>query len=171
MKNILTNKWFKFSLVLIIYLLWAYWVGSWWLLILVPVIFDIYITKKVHWAFWKKKGVEKQTKTVEWIDALIFAVVAATLIRMFFFEAYTIPTSSMEKSMLVGDYLFVSKVAYGPKLPNTPLAVPFTHHTLPLPKRQKLIRKPFNGPTNGLRGRLKSNETILSYLIFRPEIP
>ena len=119
MKNILTNKWFKFSLVLIIYLLWAYWVGSWWLLILVPVIFDIYITKKVHWAFWKKKGVEKQTKTVEWIDALIFAVVAATLIRMFFFEAYTIPTSSMEKSMLVGDYLFVSKVAYGPKLPNT----------------------------------------------------
>ena len=76
MKNILTNKWFKFSLVLIIYLLWAYWVGSWWLLILVPVIFDIYITKKVHWAFWKKKGVEKQTKTVEWIDALIFAVVA-----------------------------------------------------------------------------------------------
>ena len=121
MKNILTNKWFKFSLVLIIYLLWAYWVGSWWLLILVPVIFDIYITKKVHWAFWKKKGVEKQTKTVEWIDALIFAVVAATLIRMFFFEAYTIPTSSMEKSMLVGDYLFVSKVAYGPKLPNTPL--------------------------------------------------
>ena len=137
MKNILTNKWFKFSLVLIIYLLWAYWVGSWWLLILVPVIFDIYITKKVHWAFWKKKGVEKQTKTVEWIDALIFAVVAATLIRMFFFEAYTIPTSSMEKSMLVGDYLFVSKVAYGPKLPNTPLAVPFTHHTLPFTQKTK----------------------------------
>ena len=79
MKNILTNKWFKFSLVLIIYLLWAYWVGSWWLLILVPVIFDIYITKKVHWAFWKKKGVEKQTKTVEWIDALIFAVAALFL--------------------------------------------------------------------------------------------
>ena len=54
MKNILTNKWFKFSLVLIIYLLWAYWVGSWWLLILVPVIFDIYITKKVH--FGKRKA-------------------------------------------------------------------------------------------------------------------
>lgn len=66
----------------------------------------IYITKKVHWAFWKKKGVEKQTKTVEWIDALIFAIIAATLIRMFFFEAYTIPTSSMEKSMLVGGLSF-----------------------------------------------------------------
>ena len=77
----LANKWVKFWTVLVLYLLWAYWVGSWWLLILVPVIFDAYITKRVHWAFWKKKGVEKQTKTVEWIDALIFAVVAATLIR------------------------------------------------------------------------------------------
>lgn len=95
MRDILTNKWVKFGIVIFIYLLWAYWIGSWWLLILVPVIFDIYITKRVHWAFWKKKGVEKQTKVVEWIDALIFAVVAATLIRMFFFEAYTIPTSSM----------------------------------------------------------------------------
>lgn len=132
MIDILKNKWFKFGVVLVVYLLWALWAQSWWMLILVPVIFDVYITKKVHWAFWKKKGVEKQTKTVEWIDAFIFAVVAATLIRIFFFEAYTIPTSSMEKSMLVGDYLFVSKVAYGPKLPNTPLALPFTHHTMPM---------------------------------------
>ena len=89
----------------------------------------------------------KQTKTVEWIDALIFAIIAATLIRMFFFEAYTIPTSSMEKSMLVGDYLFVSKVAYGPKLPNTPLSVPFTHHTLPFTQSTKaysdLIQWPY----------------------------
>ena len=75
MRDILTNKWFKFGVVIVLYLLWAYWVGSWWLLILVPVIFDVYITKRVHWAFWKKKGVKKQTKVVEWIDALIFAVV------------------------------------------------------------------------------------------------
>ena len=61
MRNILINKWFRFGIVLFVYLLWTYWVGSWWLLILVPVIFDIYITKRVHWAFWKKKGVEKQT--------------------------------------------------------------------------------------------------------------
>ena len=57
MRDILTNKWVKFGIVIFIYLLWAYWIGSWWLLILVPVIFDIYITKRVHWAFWKKKGV------------------------------------------------------------------------------------------------------------------
>jgi signal peptidase I len=137
LREILTNKWFKFGFVLFIFLLWTLWVGSWWLLIFVPVIYDIYISKRVHWAFWKKKGVKKQTKFVEWVDALIFAVIAATLIRMFFVEAYTIPTSSMEKSMLVGDYLFVSKVAYGPKMPNTPLSVPFTHHTLPMTKNTK----------------------------------
>lgn len=163
MRDILTNKWFKFGFVLLVYLLWAYWVGSWWLLILVPVIFDIYITKRVHWAFWKKKNVEKQTKTVEWIDALIFAVVAATLIRMFFFEAYTIPTSSMEKSMLVGDYLFVSKVAYGPKLPNTPLAVPFTHHTLPFTQKTKAYSEAIQWPYKRIAGttKIKRNDIIV----------
>lgn len=152
MKDILQNKWLKFGVVLFVYLLFSYWIGSWWMLVLVPVIFDVYITKRVHWAFWKKKGVEKQTKTVEWIDALIFAVVAATLIRMLFFEAYTIPTSSMEKSMLVGDYLFVSKLSYGPKLPNTPLAVPFTHHTLPFTAKTKAYSEAVRWPYKRLAG-------------------
>lgn len=163
MKDILTNKWTKFGAVVFIYLLWTCWVGSWWLLILIPVIFDIYITKRVHWAFWKKKGVEKQTKMVEWIDALIFAVVAATLIRMFFFEAYTIPTSSMEKSMLVGDYLFVSKVAYGPKLPNTPLSVPFTHHTLPFTASTKAYSEAVKLPYKRIAGtsEMKRNDIVV----------
>lgn len=66
----------------------------------------------------------------EWIDAAVFAIVAATLIRTFVFEAYTIPTPSMEKTLLVNDFLFVSKFAYGPRVPNTPLALPFMHHTI-----------------------------------------
>ncbi len=74
----------------------------------------------------------KKTAVREWADAIIFAVIAATIIRTFMLEAYTIPTSSMEKSLLVGDYLFVSKLSYGPKVPKTPIAFPFTHHTLPL---------------------------------------
>ncbi|MBK7212066.1 MAG: S26 family signal peptidase [Bacteroidales bacterium] len=73
----------------------------------------------------------------EWIDAIIFAVVAASIIRIFMVEAYVIPTSSMEKSLLVGDYLFVSKLSYGPKIPTTPLAFPFVHHTMPLTKYTK----------------------------------
>lgn len=74
----------------------------------------------------------KKTQIREWVDAIIFAVIAASIIRIFLIEAYTIPTSSMEKTLLVGDYLFVSKVSYGPKVPNTPLSFPFVHHTLPL---------------------------------------
>ncbi len=72
-----------------------------------------------------------KSKIREWVDAIIFATFAATIIRTFVFEAYTIPTPSMEKSLMVGDYLFVSKLAFGPKIPNTPLAFPFVHHTLP----------------------------------------
>lgn len=162
-RDILRNKWFKFTLVLIVYLLWTLWVGNWWLLLLVPVIFDVYITRRVHWAFWKKRGVERQSKAVEWIDALIFAVVAATLIRMFLFEAYTIPSSSMEKSMLVGDYLFVSKVAYGPKLPNTPLAVPFTHHTLPFTQSTKAYSEIVKWPYKRIAGtsKIKRNDIMV----------
>lgn len=90
--------------------------------------------------FWKKKkeGQPKKKSVVrEWFDAAIFAVIAATLIRTFIFEAYTIPTPSMEKTLLVNDFLFVSKISYGPRIPMTPLAVPFTHHTLPLTRYSK----------------------------------
>ncbi|MFV0289397.1 MAG: signal peptidase I [Mangrovibacterium sp.] len=134
MLAIFRNKWFKFILVALAYLLWVIWLGSYWWLIGLAVIFDIYITQKVHWAFWKKKNPPqgKQTKVVEWIDAIIFAVIAATFIRSFFIEAYTIPTSSMEKSMLIGDFLFVSKTSYGPRVPETPLSFPFVHHTMPM---------------------------------------
>ena len=73
----------------------------------------------------------KKSTTREWIDAAVFAIVAATIIRTFIFEAYTIPTGSMEKTLLINDFLFVSKLSYGPRLPNTPLAVPFVHHSIP----------------------------------------
>lgn len=86
-------------------------------------------------AFWKKKPQtkkEKKPKWREWFDAAIFAIVAATLIRTFFIEAYTIPTGSMEGSMLINDFLFVSKTAYGARVPNTPLAFPLVHNTMPI---------------------------------------
>ncbi|MCB0482586.1 MAG: signal peptidase I [Flavobacteriales bacterium] len=79
-----------------------------------------------------EKGQHKKNTLIEWRDAILFAIVAASIIRTYVFEAYTIPTASMEKSLLIGDYLFVSKMAYGPKTPQTPLAVPFVHHSLPV---------------------------------------
>ncbi len=85
----------------------------------------------------------KKTPVREWLDAIVWAVVAALIIRTFLFEAYTIPSSSMEKSLLVGDYLVVSKIGYGPRVPNTPLSFPFVHHTLPWSKTAKsYIEKP-----------------------------
>lgn len=85
-------------------------------------------------AFWKKKDKPKKKKSVwrEWLDAALFAIIAATIIRTFFIEAYTIPTPSMEGSMLVNDFLFVSKMAYGPRVPMTPLSFPLVHNTMPL---------------------------------------
>jgi signal peptidase I len=85
----------------------------------------------------EKLPVIKKSGFREWADAMIFAVIAATLIRTFFIEAYTIPTSSMEKSLLVGDYLFVSKMTFGPRVPLTPIAFPFAHHTMPLTESVK----------------------------------
>lgn len=90
----------------------------------------------MNWRFWNRKKNDPKrkpkSKTREWVDAIIFAVIAATLIRTFFIEAYVIPTPSMERSLLVGDFLFVSKVNYGPRVPMTPIAFPFAHHTMPL---------------------------------------
>lgn len=74
----------------------------------------------------------KKSTAREWVDAGVFAVVAATLIRTFVFEAYTIPTGSMEKTLLINDFLFVSKFSYGPRIPNTPLSIPFVHNTMPV---------------------------------------
>ena len=125
------NRYFRFGLVALLYLLWVIWIGNYWFLLGLAVIFDIYITKKVNWSFWKKRN-EKNSKVVEWLDALIFAVIAVTLINIFLFQNYKIPTGSMEKSLLIGDHLFVSKVSYGPRIPNTPLSFPFTQHTLPV---------------------------------------
>lgn len=89
----------------------------------------------MNWKFWNKKNTpakKKKSATREWVDAIVFAVIAATLIRTFFIEAYVIPTPSMERSLLVGDFLFVSKVNYGARTPITPVAFPFAHHTMPL---------------------------------------
>jgi signal peptidase I len=74
----------------------------------------------------KKKSMQR-----EWGEAIVFAIVAASVIRTFFIEAFTIPTPSMEKTMLVGDYLFVSKMSYGAKIPQTPMSVPFVHNAMP----------------------------------------
>ena len=144
-------------------ILFVIWIGSFWLLIGIPIMFDFYVSKKINWIFWKKRDLEKKSKFVEWVDALVFAVIAASIIRMFFIEAYMIPTSSMEKNLLVGDYLFVSKVSFGPKMPNTPLSIPFTHHTLPGTKYTKPYLEWIKAPYRRLAGLsdIKRNDVVV----------
>jgi signal peptidase I len=84
----------------------------------------------MNWKFWQSSG--RKSKTREWFDAILFAVIAATIIRTFFIEAFTIPTPSMEKTLMVGDFLFVSKVNYGARIPMTPISFPFAHQEMPI---------------------------------------
>ncbi len=130
LKELYHNKWVRFGFWAILYILWVIWLGNyWWLFGLVP-LFDGHITQKVKWLFWKKdyKEGEKRNPLLDWLDAIIFAVIVVTFINTFFFQAFKIPSSSMESSLYTGDHLFVSKLAYGPKMPQTPLTIPFTHN-------------------------------------------
>ncbi|MFT4876036.1 MAG: signal peptidase I [Bacteroidia bacterium] len=100
-----------------------------------------FIRPLIYFVFWQvaiwvyymfRYKYRKKTSGGEWIDAAMFAIIAATLIRTFFIEAYQIPTSSMEKSLLRGDFLFVSKINYGARVPMTPISFPFVHQELPV---------------------------------------
>ncbi|MFQ5335443.1 MAG: DUF5684 domain-containing protein, partial [Flavobacteriales bacterium] len=104
------------------------------LAILLPFIYLPFLgfSKQVAYAEPVRRKKKYRHKWQEWGDAILFAVIAASIIRTYFIEAFTIPTSSMEKSLLIGDYLFVSKINYGPRIPMTPLSFPFAHHTMPL---------------------------------------
>ncbi len=161
MNQFFQKKYLRFYIAAIIYILVVIWIGNFWLLIGLGVIFDLYITEKVNWTFWKKRN-GKNSSFIEWLDALIFAVIAVTLINIFLFQNYRIPTPSMEKSLLVGDHLFVSKLAYGPRMPNTPIAFPFTQHTMPL-TRGKSWSNLVQWPYKRLKGcgKVKNNDPIV----------
>jgi len=129
---------FKVVMFIIATILWSifvYTIGGEWLYFMPLIAGDVLFWETISWQFWKKKkkkAKKKKSEVRSWIDAIGFAVIAATILRTFLIEAYTIPTSSMEKSMLIGDFLFVSKTAYGPRVPMTPIAFPLVHHTMPV---------------------------------------
>ena len=103
-------QWAKFACVLVLYIAFLLWVKSWLGIIVIPFIYDVYITKKIKWQWWK--DADRPVKFImSWVDALVFALVAVYFINLFFFQNYVIPSSSLEKSLLTGDYLFVSKVS------------------------------------------------------------
>lgn len=132
LKEFFHNRWVKFGFWALLYILWVIWLGNYWWLFGLAILFDLCVTKKVKWLFWKKeyKEGEKHNAALDWLDAIIFAVIVVTFINIFFFQAFKIPSSSMESTLYTGDHLFVSKLAYGPRMPETPLTIPFTHNTI-----------------------------------------
>lgn len=99
-------------------------------------IYDYYFSRKIDKIFLNKyRGLKARYKifkiSMEWIEALLFAAVVVIPLKLYFFGLYVIPTSSMESTLLVGDYLVVDRLAYGPKMPVTPLSFPFVQHTMP----------------------------------------
>ena len=160
-QEFLSNKYFRFGLAATIYILWVIWLGNFWWLFGLVVVFDIYLSKKVNWSFWKSRK-KKNSVWIEWLDALIFAVIAVTIINIFLFQNYKIPTPSMEKSLLIGDHLYVSKVSYGPRVPSTPLAFPFTNNTMPLVGGKSYLEW-INRPFKRLAGfgDVKNNDAVV----------
>ncbi|MBO4487585.1 MAG: signal peptidase I [Bacteroidaceae bacterium] len=130
------------AIAIVLWLLFCLWVGSWLGLLVVPFIFDAYITKKIPWSWWRKSKSREVRKIMSWVDAIVFALVAVYFVNLYLFQNYVIPSSSLEKSLLTGDYLFVSKVSYGPRKPMTPIHMPLTSHTIPLLGCQSFIEWP-----------------------------
>lgn len=135
-------QWIKCAIAILLYLAFLLWVRSWWGLIIVPFIFDIYITKKIPWSFWKRSKNPAVRSVMSWVDAIVFALVAVYFVNIYIFQNYQIPSSSLEKSLLVGDFLYVSKMSYGPRVPNTPLSMPLAQHTLPVFNTKSYIEWP-----------------------------
>ena len=154
-----------FIILTVLYILWVLWLDNFWFLAGLIPLFDLFITKKVNWFFWRRrnKTTGKFPFWVDILDALIGAFFLAFFLRVFFIEAYTIPSDSMEKSLLTGDYLFVSKVHYGPKMPVTPIAFPLTHNTLPLTVNTPSYLTWLKMPYKRLKGlsQIKRNDVVV----------
>ena len=141
LKAVKLTRWLRFGIVSAIYILWVVLMGNPWLLFGWLLIIDIYITAFIPWGWWKnKKGL---TRTVmAWVDAIVYALVLIYFIFGFVGQQYEIPSSSLEKSLLVGDRLWVDKTVYGSRVPQTPLHFPLAQHTLPLVNTKSYIEKP-----------------------------
>lgn len=162
MKKATRRQWIACGIATVLYLLFLLWVKSWWGLIIVPFIFDAYITKKVPWSFWKNSKNQAVRSVMSWVDAIVFALVAVYFVNIYFFQNYQIPSSSLEKSLLVGDFLFVSKMSYGPRVPNTPLSMPLAQHTLPVLDCKSYIEFPqWNYKRVAGFGKIRHNDIVV----------
>ena len=136
------TRWWRFGIVAVIYVLWTIWVGNPLLLLGLLLLADIYLTQFIPWGAWK--GLKNKTlRTImSWVDAIVYALVLVYFLFLFIGQNYQIPSSSLEKSLLTGDFLWVNKVVYGPRVPQTPLHFPLAQNTLPILNCKSYIETP-----------------------------
>lgn len=141
LSKVRATRWVRFGIVSAVFFLWVIWMGNPWLLLVWLLLCDIYITQYIPWSWWKKT--KEPVRTVcSWVDAIVYALVLVYFIFAFVGQNYKIPSSSLEKSLLVGDYLWVNKTLYGPRVPQTPLHFPLAQHTLPVFNCKSYLDKP-----------------------------
>lgn len=140
-KRVKTSRWIRFGIVSLVFFTWVILMGNGWLALLWLLLFDIYITGYIPFTWWKKK--KGMTRSVmAWVDAIVYALVLIYFIFAFVGQQYEIPSSSLEKSLLVGDRLWVDKTQYGSRVPQTPLHFPLAQHTMPLIGTKSYIENP-----------------------------
>lgn len=126
----------------VLYILFIVWVGNFWWLLLLPLVVDVFITNYIPWTWWKKSKNKTVLTVMGWVDAIVFALVAVYFINTYLFQNYQIPTPSLEKTLMVGDFLAVSKASYGPRVPMTPLSFPLVQHTFPVINTKSYMENP-----------------------------
>ncbi len=136
------TRWLRFGIVALIYVLWTIWVGNPLLLLGLLLLADIYLTQFIPWGAWKGWKPGPMRTLMSWVDAIIYALVLVYFLFLFVGQNYQIPSSSLEKSLLTGDFLWVNKVTYGPRVPQTPLHFPLAQNTLPILNCKSYIEHP-----------------------------
>lgn len=140
-KSVKTSRWIRFGIVSLIFFAWVILMGNPWLALLWLLLLDIYITAYIPWGWWKNKTGATHT-VMAWVDAIVYALILIYFIFAFVGQQYEIPSSSLEKSLLVGDRLWVDKTRYGARVPQTPLHFPLAQHTMPILNTKSYIEHP-----------------------------
>ena len=141
-KETKVTRWIRFGFVSLIYFAWVIWMGNIGLLLFYLLLFDIYITGFIPFQWWKKSKSKAVRVIMSWVDAITYALILVYFVFAFIGQNYQIPTSSLEKTLLTGDYLWVNKMVYGPRVPMTPIHFPLVHNTIPILNIKSYIEIP-----------------------------
>jgi signal peptidase I len=161
-KKIEKRQWINFGIWAVLYILFSVWMENVWLLLGLIVLVDIYLTKFIPWGGWKRSSSPVVQNVLNWVDDIVFSLFAVYLVNLFICQNYQIPSPSLEKTLLVGDHLFVSKVSFGSRVPNTPISFPLVQNTLPIFNCKSYIEWPNWGykRVKGL-GSVKRNDLVV----------